>query len=512
MSDTPQSTPDIGLVLGIDVGSSKINISNAIQELQNSIQDDIKIKLKADSSDIKNAIKQEVKNLKNQNINVNTKINATGTGLSNFTKQINKDIKTMRPTLSKELKQIENMLNGSFKGISPSNKSLLGKNDDIIKRYKDQVKEIKGKIKEIVGADAVGDQPRIVGEYENLFKQLKDKNGKYDFSKLNNLSDSDKQQFDQFVSKKLNVLLDEEAKLTQIRNEAVEKVAKIRSENANTRLGDNAIRQVQETYRKYEQNINKNPELKQQYDDFLHKSSLIGKEGGYKSLNDASAAAATLRKETERLGATTETTSQKIRKLFDSHLGTAAVLAGINAMQMALRDVFQQILAIDTAMTELKKVTDLPESDYDEYLSRAKDEAKELGAGVADVVNATADFARLGYNLNQAEELSKAATVYKNVGDGITDISTASESIISTMKAFNIEASDAMGIVDRFNEVGKRRLPTIKVAISVKSQRWSRPRKDLVFVKYYKDKCNEKKRFNQPKIWTFNRKENALWL
>lgn len=37
---------------------------------------------------------------------------------------------------------------------------------------------------------------------------------------------------------------------------------------------------------------------------------------------------------------------------------------------------------------------------------------------------------------------------------GIDSVSQASESIISTMKAFGIEAEDAMGIVDRFNEVG----------------------------------------------------------
>ena len=39
-------------------------------------------------------------------------------------------------------------------------------------------------------------------------------------------------------------------------------------------------------------------------------------------------------------------------------------------------------------------------------------------------------------------------------GDGIEDISEASESIIATMQAFGISASDAMSIVDKFNEVG----------------------------------------------------------
>jgi len=46
--------------------------------------------------------------------------------------------------------------------------------------------------------------------------------------------------------------------------------------------------------------------------------------------------------------------------------------------------------------------------------------------------------------------------VYKNVGDGITDVNEASESLISTMQAFGIEAKDAMLIVDRFNTIGNK--------------------------------------------------------
>jgi phage-related minor tail protein len=72
-----------------------------------------------------------------------------------------------------------------------------------------------------------------------------------------------------------------------------------------------------------------------------------------------------------------------------------------------------------------------------------------------DFTQATADFARLGYDLDEASSLAEAANVYMNVGDGIDNVEDASKSIISTMKAFSIEAEGAMGIVDRFNEVGK---------------------------------------------------------
>lgn len=120
-----------------------------------------------------------------------------------------------------------------------------------------------------------------------------------------------------------------------------------------------------------------------------------------------------------------------------------------------VRQGVQYVKEIDLALTELKKVTDETEQSYDNFLNTASQTASKIGSTVADFTNATADFARLGYSIEQATELAKAASVYKNVGDGINDIATASESIISTMKAFGIEADSAMGIVDRFNEVGK---------------------------------------------------------
>lgn len=109
---------------------------------------------------------------------------------------------------------------------------------------------------------------------------------------------------------------------------------------------------------------------------------------------------------------------------------------------------------VDTAMTELKKVTEESDSTYARFLDNAKTRAHGLGATLADTISATADFARLGNNIADASSLADAAIVYKNVGDGIEDITTASESIISTMQAFGVEAKDAMSIVDSFNNVG----------------------------------------------------------
>ena len=125
-----------------------------------------------------------------------------------------------------------------------------------------------------------------------------------------------------------------------------------------------------------------------------------------------------------------------------------------NIFKRQVSQLVQEVINLDTAMTELRKVTEATEPEFDKFLETAKKSAQYLGSSVTDLVNATSTFSRLGYSLGEAQNLGEIATLYKNVGDGI-DISTASESIVSTLKAFKIEANDAIGIIDKLNEVGK---------------------------------------------------------
>ena len=161
-------------------------------------------------------------------------------------------------------------------------------------------------------------------------------------------------------------------------------------------------------------------------------------------------------------GENTKTFGERVGGLASKFTSWLTVSQVIMRLYAAARKMVTTVIDIDTAMTELKKVTDETDATYASYLENSTVRAKALGATVADTVNASADFARLGYSLDEAANLADAALVYKNVGDGISDISEASESIISTMKAFKIEASDAMSIVDKFNEVGKRNCPAMQ--------------------------------------------------
>lgn len=133
-------------------------------------------------------------------------------------------------------------------------------------------------------------------------------------------------------------------------------------------------------------------------------------------------------------------------------------LGGSSIIYRAFSEVkrgIQYVREIDSALTELKKVTDETAESYDRFLDAAAKTGAKIGSTISDFTQATAEFARLGYNIDLASEMAEAAIVYTNVGDGIEDVSAASESIISTMKGFGMKTSESMEIVDRFNEVGK---------------------------------------------------------
>ena len=144
---------------------------------------------------------------------------------------------------------------------------------------------------------------------------------------------------------------------------------------------------------------------------------------------------------------------QTLKKDFTGLL--TAVMGGtsIHTFVQYMRQGINSVRELDLALTELKKVTDETEETYDKFLDTAAKTGARIGSTLKDVTSATAEFAKLGYNIEQAASMAESALVYTNVGDNV-DVETGSQSIISTMKAFGIEADNTMSIVDKFNEIG----------------------------------------------------------
>lgn len=186
----------------------------------------------------------------------------------------------------------------------------------------------------------------------------------------------------------------------------------------------------------------------------LLKSGKITQQNGQEYASEASKEFAELKKAVQDAGLETDTLAMKFKKLFETNIKSQFASQVINMVEQGLRQIYQNVVNIDSAMTELKKVTNETDNTYDAFLDDAGTRAKNLGASISDIVTASADFARLGYNLKDSKELADAAVLYQHVEDGISSVNDASESIISTMKAFGVEAKDVTSIVDKFNEVG----------------------------------------------------------
>lgn len=148
------------------------------------------------------------------------------------------------------------------------------------------------------------------------------------------------------------------------------------------------------------------------------------------------------------------------QQFVNSIKGKFAELTRYRIASEAMEKVFQfarkgitAVVDVNTAMTELKKVTDETALSYANFQKAAGETAVEVGATTKDIITSTADYSRLGYALDESAELAKNTAIYKNVGDGI-DINTATEDIVSITKAYDIAAAKSMHVIDVLNEVG----------------------------------------------------------
>lgn len=129
-----------------------------------------------------------------------------------------------------------------------------------------------------------------------------------------------------------------------------------------------------------------------------------------------------------------------------------AGMVGVYDVINVIKQAASTVTELNTQITELAKVSEQSSkqiyADFDSYA----DIAKEVRGTISDTIAATADWSKNGYSIPDSKQLAEISQLYKNVGDGI-DIDAANESLISTLKGFQLEADQAEHIVDVFNEV-----------------------------------------------------------
>lgn len=138
----------------------------------------------------------------------------------------------------------------------------------------------------------------------------------------------------------------------------------------------------------------------------------------------------------------------------------AAQMAGMFGVYDVInlgKEGFNVVRELNTALTEMRKVSDESIQTLKDYQKESFNTADAIATTGLQMQNSIADWQRLGYSIEEADELAKNSNIYKNVGD--MDISTATEHMVSSVQAWKSEFNDdavktSEEVMNRYNKIG----------------------------------------------------------
>ncbi len=194
------------------------------------------------------------------------------------------------------------------------------------------------------------------------------------------------------------------------------------------------------------------------YGDKLEKSGLMGGFKGLQSALDSGNITAKEFQETfndlklDAIKAGVETTNvfDKLGSALKTNIKQKAVtaIAGFSVQQ--LKEVYDNVVKLDSAVVNLSMVTGYNRDRTKELVASYSEMAQELGAVTSEVAAAD-DWLRQGYSLEDTNELIKTSTVLSKIG--LIDSAEATQYLTSAIKGYKVEINNAMSIADKLSAV-----------------------------------------------------------
>lgn len=147
---------------------------------------------------------------------------------------------------------------------------------------------------------------------------------------------------------------------------------------------------------------------------------------------------------------------RKFAELSSYFSAASIIMTGIQTV----KEMAQNVLDVDTQMTELKRVTDLTTDQYAGIYDRLISSAQEYGTQLTDLISATADWSRAGFDADVAAGLAEITSVYQHIAD--LDYDTSAENLLTAYKGFQTQLDEQFGndetaavthIADVYNEI-----------------------------------------------------------
>lgn len=229
---------------------------------------------------------------------------------------------------------------------------------------------------------------------------------------------------------------------------ASEQEANVKQRVANTH--NSTLSAMMKYYRTNEVNLKANKEL---YQEFLALQSKM-QNGQFKTSAQAEGAWSAFKVKADEAKVTTQSLGQQMKGLFQNRLGY--MLAGYTSMAVysSIRQLYTNVVDLDSALTQLQIVTGKSRQEIKAFGDDAANTAKKIGVSISDITSSTETYARLGYSLSDALNLSEITNSFSNIA--AIDIDDATSGMTAILKGYNLDASQAEHVADVLTEVGQK--------------------------------------------------------
>lgn len=134
-------------------------------------------------------------------------------------------------------------------------------------------------------------------------------------------------------------------------------------------------------------------------------------------------------------------------------IAKAGLAYAIRELRMVVKEFISDAVQIESALAQLSVVTGADGAELDQFFNSAADGARRFGVEVKDMLGSVETFSRLGYDLQQALDLSEAATMLGNVAN--TSVDAATTGLTSIMKGYGLDVSEGEHIADVITKIGQ---------------------------------------------------------
>lgn len=128
-----------------------------------------------------------------------------------------------------------------------------------------------------------------------------------------------------------------------------------------------------------------------------------------------------------------------------------SMYVGFYGMMNSFRNGLSTVRELNTALTEMRKVSEETTQSLKNYQNTTFDVANVVGTTAKQIQNSTADWMRLGESMSEAAESAKDANILFNVSE-FEGIDEATESLVSMSQAY--KDLDKMDIINVLNNIG----------------------------------------------------------